>query len=120
MFALVGAAGAAIAPFAGHWADRGLVRPMTGIAFMVAAPAFALAGFGGHSVVLIASASAPVAGPARHRGRGARISASLSRWLMRCGHCAIALAHPGYGLTFDGRRLRELAGSHLRGGPADT
>ncbi|MEV6054506.1 hypothetical protein [Streptomyces sp. NPDC052107] len=28
----------------------------------------------------------------------------------------IALAHPGHGLTFDGRRLRELA----RGGPADT
>lgn len=57
VFALVGAAGAAIAPFAGHWADRGLVRPMTGIAFVVAALAFALAGFGGHSVVLIALAA---------------------------------------------------------------
>ncbi|MET7493270.1 MFS transporter [Streptomyces sp900116325] len=57
VFALVGAAGAAIAPFAGHWADRGLVRPMTGTAFVVAALAFALAGFGGHSVVLIALAA---------------------------------------------------------------
>ncbi len=57
VFALVGAAGAAIAPFAGHWADRGLVRPMTGIAFVVAALAFALAGFGGDSVVLIALAA---------------------------------------------------------------
>ncbi|MFF4838193.1 MFS transporter [Streptomyces sp. NPDC001315] len=57
VFALVGAAGAAIAPFAGHWADRGLVRPMTGMAFVVAALAFALAGFGGHSVVLIALAA---------------------------------------------------------------
>ncbi|MER5598611.1 MFS transporter [Streptomyces sp. NPDC002265] len=57
VFALVGAAGAAVAPFAGHWADRGLVRPMTGIAFVVAALAFVLAGFGGHSVVLIALAA---------------------------------------------------------------
>ncbi|MEW2622933.1 MFS transporter [Streptomyces sp. NPDC048106] len=57
VFALVGAAGAAIAPFAGHWADRGLVRPMTGIAFVVAALAFVIAGFGGHSVVLIGLAA---------------------------------------------------------------
>ncbi|WP_046500582.1 MFS transporter [Streptomyces odonnellii] len=57
VFALVGAAGAAIAPFAGHWADRGLVRPMTGIAFGVAALAFGLAGFGGHSIALIALAA---------------------------------------------------------------
>ncbi|MFE4831938.1 MFS transporter [Streptomyces sp. NPDC056672] len=57
VFALVGAAGAAVAPFAGHWADRGLVRPITGIAFVVAALAFALAGFGGHSIVLIALAA---------------------------------------------------------------
>ncbi|WP_406433425.1 MFS transporter [Streptomyces sp. NBC_01589] len=57
VFALVGAAGAAVAPFAGHWADRGLVRPMTGAAFVVAALAFALAGLGRHSVVLIALAA---------------------------------------------------------------
>ncbi|MEU2355500.1 MFS transporter [Streptomyces misionensis] len=57
VFALVGAAGAAVAPFAGRWADRGLVRPVTGIAFAVAALAFALAGFGGHSVVLLALAA---------------------------------------------------------------
>ncbi|GHB46999.1 MFS transporter [Streptomyces viridiviolaceus] len=57
VFALVGAAGAAIAPFAGHWADRGLVRPMTGITFVAAALAFALAGFGGRSVVLLALAA---------------------------------------------------------------
>ncbi|MFG2905456.1 MFS transporter [Kitasatospora sp. NPDC048286] len=57
LFALVGAAGAAVAPFAGHWADHGLTRRMTGIAFAVAAVSFALAGFGGHSVVLLALAA---------------------------------------------------------------
>ncbi|MDP9868445.1 MULTISPECIES: MFS transporter [Streptosporangium] len=57
MFALVGAAGAAIAPLAGHWADRRLARPMTGAALAVAALAFAVAGFGQHSIVLIALAA---------------------------------------------------------------
>ncbi|MEU0564943.1 MFS transporter [Nonomuraea sp. NPDC005983] len=57
MFALVGAAGAAVAPFAGHWADRGLVRPMTAVAFAATALAFALAGFGRHDVVLLAVAA---------------------------------------------------------------
>ncbi|MEU5613601.1 MFS transporter [Streptomyces sparsogenes] len=57
IFALVGAAGAAVAPLAGHWADRELVRPMTGVAFAVAAVAFAVAGFGQHSVVLLALAA---------------------------------------------------------------
>ncbi|MFF3905835.1 MFS transporter [Streptomyces sp. NPDC001848] len=57
IFALVGAAGAAIAPLAGHWADHGLTRRMTGAAFAAAAPAFALAGLGGHSVVLLALAA---------------------------------------------------------------
>ncbi|MFG2305574.1 MFS transporter [Actinacidiphila glaucinigra] len=57
VFALVGAAGAAVAPTAGRWADRGLVRPVTGIAFGVAAAAFAVAGFGQHSIVLIALAA---------------------------------------------------------------
>ncbi|MFJ8361045.1 MFS transporter [Streptomyces sp. NPDC093984] len=57
IFALVGAAGAAIAPLAGRWADHGLTRRMTGAAFAAAALAFALAGFGGHSVVLLALAA---------------------------------------------------------------
>ncbi|WP_326720106.1 MULTISPECIES: MFS transporter [unclassified Streptomyces] len=57
LFALVGAAGAAVAPFAGHWADRGLTRPMTGVALAAAAVAFALAGFGGHHIVLLALAA---------------------------------------------------------------
>ncbi|THA79328.1 MFS transporter [Streptomyces sp. A0642] len=57
VFALVGAAGAAVAPLAGHWADRGLARPATGIALVAAAVAFALAGFGGHSIVLLALAA---------------------------------------------------------------
>jgi predicted MFS family arabinose efflux permease len=57
LFALVGAAGAAVAPFAGHWADRGLVRPLTGIAFAVATLAFALAGFGQSHITLIALAA---------------------------------------------------------------
>lgn len=57
VFALVGAAGAAVAPLAGRWADRGHARPATGIALVVAALAFALAGFGGHSIVLLALAA---------------------------------------------------------------
>ncbi|WP_431926431.1 MFS transporter [Nonomuraea jabiensis] len=57
IFALVGAAGAAVAPLAGRWADRKLVRPMTGLAFAVAALSFALAGFGQHNVILLALAA---------------------------------------------------------------
>ncbi|MFJ8542700.1 MFS transporter [Streptomyces sp. NPDC093586] len=57
LFALVGAAGAAVAPFAGGWADRGLARPVTGIALAAAALAFAVAGLGGRSVVLLALAA---------------------------------------------------------------
>ncbi|MDX2644133.1 MFS transporter [Streptomyces sp. PA03-1a] len=57
VFALVGAAGAAVAPLAGRWADRGLVRPVTGTALGVAAVAFAVAGFGQHSIILIAFAA---------------------------------------------------------------
>ncbi|MFI5613200.1 MFS transporter [Amycolatopsis sp. NPDC051903] len=54
IFALVGAVGAAVAPFAGRWADRGLTRRMSGVAFAVTAAAFAIAGFGQHSVILLA------------------------------------------------------------------
>ncbi|MFL4909039.1 MFS transporter [Streptomyces sp. MMS24-I2-30] len=57
IFALVGAAGAGIAPLAGRWADRGLVRPLTGGAFLLAAGAFAIAGFGQHSIWFIALAA---------------------------------------------------------------
>ncbi|MFF2852803.1 hypothetical protein ACFVT5_41900 [Streptomyces sp. NPDC058001] len=57
IFAFVGAAGALIAPVAGHWAARTWGRPMTGASFVVAAGAFALAGFGQHSIVAIAIAA---------------------------------------------------------------
>ncbi|WP_405582699.1 MFS transporter [Streptomyces sp. NBC_01190] len=57
LFALVGAGGALVAPFAGRWADRGLVRPMTAVAFVAAALAFALAGFGRHNVVALGAAA---------------------------------------------------------------
>ena len=56
-FALAGAGGALVAPFAGRWADRGLVRPMTAVAFAASAPAFALAGAGRHHVVWLGAAA---------------------------------------------------------------
>jgi predicted MFS family arabinose efflux permease len=57
LFALAGAAGAAVAPLAGRWADRGLVRPMTAVALLTATLAFALAGFGRHSVIALGLAA---------------------------------------------------------------
>lgn len=57
LFALAGAGGALVAPLAGRWADRGLVRPMTAVAFGTAAAAFALAGVGRHSVIALGAAA---------------------------------------------------------------
>ena len=56
-FALAGAAGAAIAPVAGKWADRGLARQRTALAFVVCAGAFALAGVGRNHVLLLGLAA---------------------------------------------------------------
>lgn len=57
LFALAGAGGALIAPVAGRWADRGLVRPMTAAAFVAAALALGLAGVGRHSVIALGAAA---------------------------------------------------------------
>jgi predicted MFS family arabinose efflux permease len=60
LFALAGAAGAAVAPLAGRWSDHGHGRRLTAGAFVLCAAAFALAGFGAHSVVLLAVAAIAV------------------------------------------------------------
>jgi predicted MFS family arabinose efflux permease len=57
VFALVGAAGAGIAPFAGRWADRGHGRVLTALAFLTAAAAFAVAGLGRHDVIALGAAA---------------------------------------------------------------
>lgn len=43
LFALAGVAGAVASPIAGRWADRGWTRPLTGLAFVLAAAAFLIA-----------------------------------------------------------------------------
>ncbi len=60
LFALAGAAGAAVAPLAGRWSDHGHGRRLTAAAFVLCAAAFALAGLGAHSVILLAIAAIAV------------------------------------------------------------
>ena len=55
IFALVGAAGAVAAPFAGRLADRGLARPARGIAIGMVAVALLITRFGQASVVALAA-----------------------------------------------------------------
>lgn len=57
LFALVGAAGALVAPLAGRWADRGLGRPMTAVGFVLGGAAMAVAGFGAHNIVALTGAA---------------------------------------------------------------
>jgi predicted MFS family arabinose efflux permease len=57
VFALVGAGGAAVAPLAGRWADRGIAHRMNALALALAAGAFLLAGVGRHHIMLLVVAA---------------------------------------------------------------
>ncbi|MCB5164694.1 MFS transporter [Streptomyces bambusae] len=57
LFALVGAAGALVAPLAGRWADRGRGRPMTAAGFVLCIGALGLAMLGQHHIVLLVAAA---------------------------------------------------------------
>jgi predicted MFS family arabinose efflux permease len=57
LFSLAGAGGALTAPLAGRWADRGLVRPMTALAFVAAALSFGLAAVGRHHIIVLGAAA---------------------------------------------------------------
>ena len=57
VFALVGAGGAAAALVAGKLGDRGLGRPVRGLAIALAVGAMVLAGLGSRSVILLAGAA---------------------------------------------------------------